>query len=561
MNPDRHRLATAFLATALAAWALASPTSTGRPPARVAPVAVTDTVAALLRAQLAGSRAAELLSPALVRRFYARRGYLPVWSRDSEIAPATRALVHALGEAGAEGLRPESYRLTRIEAVLERLHTSLRGGRLGPQDRAALDLLLSDAYLTYGTHLARGQVEPRTIHSGWSIESRSVDVVASLEGALAPGRVEVALAALAPQTPEYAALRAALARYRGIAARGGWPLLPAGLALRAGARGDAVVRLRTRLASEVRLAPADSPAVYGTSLTEAVRVFQRTHGLRDDGVVGPATRASLNFGAGRRVEQIELSMERLRWLPDDLSRRYIRVSIPAFELAAMEDGRTALTMRVVGGRPDWRTPIFSARMTSVVLSPYWNIPPGIAEAEVLPKARRDPGYLSRNGIRWVRDGSGYRLRQDPGPLNPLGGVKFLFPNPYDTYLHDTPSKNLFAEPERAYSHGCMRVERPLELAEYVLGEQGWSREEILAGMTRGVERTVPLEDPIPVHVLYRTAWVDTAGRVQFRDDLYGHDRRLREALAGKVGSAGERESGECTLAAGPGRVEGGEGAR
>jgi murein L,D-transpeptidase YcbB/YkuD len=521
----------------------------------------TDTVAALLQAQLAGPRAAALLSPALVSRFYAQRGYAPAWSGDSDIGPPAEALVRALRDAEAEGLRPESYRLTRIEETLGRLRGSLRGGRLAPPERASLELLLSDAYLTYGTHLARGRVDPRTIHSGWSLESRSADAVASLDGALTTGRLEAALAALTPPAPEYGALRQALRRYRGIAARGGWPLLPAGPTLRPGERGDAVLRLRTRLAAEMRLAPADSPAVYDPSLTEAVRVFQRTHGLRDDGVVGPATRASLNVRAARRVEQIELSMERLRWLPDDLGRRYIRVSIPAFELAAVEEGRTALTMRVVGGRPDWRTPIFSARMTSVVLSPYWNIPPSIAEAEVLPRARRDPDYLRRNGIHRVRDGSGERLRQDPGPLNPLGGVKFLFPNPYNTYLHDTPSKNLFAEPERAYSHGCMRVERPLELAEYVLRDLGWSREEILGGMTRGVERIITLANPIPVHVLYQTAWVDAAGQVQFRDDLYGHDQRLREALAGKVGRAGERESGECTLAAGADEVERGEGER
>src|SRR5690606_23593420 len=247
-------------------------------------------------------------------------------------------------------------------------------------------------------------------------------------------------------------------------------------------------RLRTRLASEVRLGRAGSPDIYDPALEVAVREFQRDHGLRDDAAVGPGTRAALNVGADERAEQIELSMERLRWLPANLGRRHVRVSIPAFELAVVQEGRTALSMRVVGGRPDWRTPIFSARMTSVVLSPYWNIPASIAEAEVLPRERREPGYMARNGIRWVGDAAGgTRLRQDPGPLNPLGGVKFLFPNPYNTSLHDTPSRHLFAEPMRAFSHGCMRVEKPLEMAEYLLGPLGWDREEIRAGMARGVE--------------------------------------------------------------------------
>lgn len=548
-----RRSAAALFAGVLLALALTSPAApwrfAGESATAAAVDASADTVAAVLRQRLAGPEVAGLLSPELVSRFYARHGYAPAWSREGSVGAHTEALLASLRAAEAEGLRPQDYRLERIEESLGLLRAAPREGALDVGERATLDLLLSDAFLTLGSHLAHGRIDPRRIHAGWSLSPRQVDVVAALDRAVRDGRVEAVLSELVPSTPEYVALRRTLQQYRGIAARGGWPLLPSGPTLRPGDRGDAVLLLRARIAAETRLARADSPAVFDAALAEAVREFQRTHGLHDDAAVGPGTRAALNAGAGSRVEQIELSLERLRWVPDDLGRRHVRVSIPAFELAVVEEGRTALAMRVVGGRPDWRTPVFSARMTSVVLSPYWNVPTSIAEAEVLPRERRDPGYMARNGIRWVRDGSEPRLRQDPGPLNPLGGVKFMFPNPYNVYLHDTPSKHLFAEPERAYSHGCMRVEKPLELAEYILRDMGWDRDEIRAAMARGVERTVALENSIPVHILYATAWVDEAGRMQFRDDLYEHDRRLAAALNGGGERISERVSGDCVLAA------------
>jgi murein L,D-transpeptidase YcbB/YkuD len=535
--------------TLLLALALASPTSPWR--ARGAAAgddAPADSIVALLRRRLAAPEAAGLLSPELVTRFYDRRGYVPAWSRETAVGRQAEALVGAVRGAEAEGLNPREYHLAEVEEALRRVHVpASNGGPLDPSERATIDLLLTDAFVTYGGHLAHGRIDPKRIHSGWSLPPRQVDVIAALERAIQDGRIEETLAGLAPSTPEYGALRQALQRYRGIEERGGWPVLPSGFTLRPGDRGNDVSLLRARLAAETRLVPADSPTVYDPALEEAVRVFQRTRGLREDAEVGPATRAALNVGVRSRVEQIALSMERLRWLPDDLGRRHIRVSIPAFELVVVEEGRAALAMRVVGGRPDWRTPIFSARMTSVVLSPYWNIPPSIAEAEVLPRARRDPDYLRRNGIRWVRDGSEYRLRQDPGPLNPLGQVKFLFPNPYNVYLHDTPSRHLFAEPLRAYSHGCMRVERPLDLAEYVLRDLGWDRDAIRRGMARGVERAITLSDPVPVYVLYQTAWVDAAEQIEFRDDVYGHDRRLAEAIAGRIRLTSERVSGECIV--------------
>lgn len=541
---------------------LAFPPAPAPPAMPAAPAAIPDSVAARIRQRLAGPDAG-LLSSHLVARFYEGRAYAPAWSSTGAAPLDAGALARAIRTADSHGLRPAAYRLKEIEEALRRMPPGL-GGEAA--DLAALDLLLSDAFLTHGRHLARGRIDPRTIHPGWSLPPRTADPVAALETAIHTGDVGRALAGLAPADPAYRALARALSRYRHLEAAGGWRALPAGDAIRPGDRGDAVAALRERLAVEVLLPATGEAAVYDPALEAGVRAFQRSHGLLEDGIVGRQTRAALNVTARARGEQIELAMERLRWLPADLGWRHIRVSIPAFELALVEEGRTVLAMRIVGGRPDWPTPVFSARMTSIVLSPYWNIPGSIAEREVVPEIRRDPTWLARNRVRvvtgygaaervvnpssidWSRYDprrSPFRLRQDPGPGNSLGSVKFLFPNPYSTYLHDTPARGLFAEPVRAFSHGCMRAEKPIELAEILLADLGWDDAAIRATIAHGVERHVALADPVPVHVLYQTAWVDAAGEPQFRDDLYGHDRRLARALDGNAVMIAERPGLEC----------------
>ena len=544
----------------LLALVLAFPAVPAPPAALPAPAAVQDSVATLIRQRLAGPDAG-LMSPELTARFYARRAYSPAWSPAQASALDAEALAFAVLAAETHGLRPEAYRVPRIREALRRVQPPVPAAAL-----AELDLLLTDAFLTYGRHLARGRIDPRAIHPGWSLPLRMSDPVAALETAIRTGDVGRALAGLAPSDPAYRALRSVLDRYRAIEAAFGWRTLPASDAIHPGDRGEAVAGLRDRLASEVPMPATDSAAVYDMPLEASVRAFQQSHGLLEDGIVGRETRAALNVAARARREQIELALERLRWLPADLGRRHIRISIPAFELAFVEDGRTLLAMRIVGGRPDWPTPVFSARMTSIVLSPVWNIPVSIAEREVVPEIRRDPTWLDRNHVRVVTGygaaervvspstidwgqydprRSPFRLRQDPGPGNSLGSVKFLFPNPYSTYLHDTPARGLFSEPVRAFSHGCMRAEKPIELAEILLADLGWDESAILAAIARGVERAVALADPVPVHVLYQTAWVDAAGEPQFRDDLYGHDRRLARALDGNPAMIAERAGLEC----------------
>ena len=280
--------------------------------------------------------------------------------------------------------------------------------------------------------------------------------------------------------------------------------------------------------------------------------FQWRHGLTADGVLDAATRAELNVSAERRVEQLELNLERWRWLPQDLGRRHIIVNIAAFELEVVEDEAVVLAMRVVVGRPYQHTPVFSDTMRYLVLNPYWQVPHDIAVKEVLPRVQRDLSYLAQQKMQ-VFQGWGpeaeeidpatvdwsaitpasfpFRLRQDPGPINALGRIKFMFPNKFNVYLHDTPARPLFDETRRDFSHGCIRIQKPIELALYLLRKDPhWNRETLLRALDEVVDRSVPLPEPIPIHLLYWTAWADEDGTIQFRRDIYGRDAPLLEAL-------------------------------
>jgi murein L,D-transpeptidase YcbB/YkuD len=247
--------------------------------------------------------------------------------------------------------------------------------------------------------------------------------------------------------------------------------------------------------------------------------------------VDEETLAELNVPVQDRIRQLQVNMERWRWLPGSFGDRYILVNVPEFRLDLVEGGKTAYTMRVVVGKDQSRTPAFSDKMTYLELNPAWNIPDTIAREEILPKLASDPGYLARNNMEVIPDTDG-RLRQRPGPDNPLGKIKFMFPNEYDIYLHDTPADHLFSRTERDFSHGCIRLEKPLELANILLkGDPEWTPEALQAAIDSGEQKTISLDRPLPVHILYWTAWVEKDGSVQFRKDIYGHDEQLEKALA------------------------------
>lgn len=476
--------------------------------------------------ELAGGGPPFLASSALPC-FYERRGFAPAWSDGQELRRDVDDLLAAIEEAAGEGLNPEDYLLPDL-----RRRAGTAGRAPDPSQLAELDLLLTHASLTLGGHLRHGRVNPSAVYRDCVYESTEVDLPSLLQRGLDEGRVREVLEELAPSHPVYQGLKLARGFYRGIVALGGWPMLPAGPSLKPDARDPRVEALRARMEASAFVAGApEGRDLYDAPLQAAVVAFQERNGLEPDGIVGPATLEALNVPADERLRQIEVNLERWRWLPRDLGRRYIAVNTAAFMLDVVEDGRTVLPMKVVVGKPATRTPMFTGRMTYLVLAPYWNVPPSIARNEILPRVKRDPGYLSRNGYEMSTTGGRVSIRQRPGANNALGRIKLMFPNRFNVYLHDTPSRSLFDRATRAFSHGCIRIEKPLELAEYLLRDQPeWTRERMLAVIAQGRERSVPLKEPLPVHVVYWTVWVDGAGVVQFRKDLYGRDAALAKAL-------------------------------
>ncbi len=343
-------------------------------------------------------------------------------------------------------------------------------------------------------------------------------------------------------------LTEAIDRFDAIASAGGWTPLPNGPTLEAGDTGSDIQRLRERLEITADLAAiARDPTLFDADVTAAVRLFQRRHGLKIDGIVGPETRAALNVPVEDRIAALRLNLDRARQAIVPGNTR-IEINVPAFELAAVRDGATVLRSRVIVGRARTRTPELQGLISRIVLNPFWTIPRSIIVNEMLPRIRKDPGYLARRSIRvfshwtpgapeldpgrvdWGRtEARGFKFRQDPGPQNALGKIKFQFDNVHGVYLHDTPARNLFDRPSRAFSHGCMRLENPLQLADFLLdGDPLWQPTGIVRDIDSGRNQTISLATPVPLHVVYRTAWVDDAARVHFRKDIYGRDR---DALA------------------------------
>jgi murein L,D-transpeptidase YcbB/YkuD len=487
------------------------------------------------------------------RTFYEKRQFTPAWIDSGSPGRQMEALVSAVAAAHEDGLDPEAY---GARLLADRQHARASGPfsktTLRPDDAAALDAYLTYVYMKLASDLADGVSDPARADPAWTIARQTFDPLSHLERALEERRVFESLRELTPDAPDYLALRDALARHRAEASRGGWPTVPERIRLEPGQVSADVAAVARRLVASRDYAGAlpadDRPAVYTPELQEAVKRFQRRHGLADDGVVGPASAAEMNVPAEARIRQIELSLERWRWLPRDLGARHILVNIPEMRMDVRDRGKVALTMRTVVGKRDTPTPIFSEYMTYLVFSPYWNVPPGIASTETLPSALADPDFLARTNME-VLDSAGspvdpalvdladpaYRFRQRPGGTNSLGLVKFMFPNPFNVYLHDTPADSLFARAGRAFSHGCVRLEEPRKLAEYLLQDQPeWTAERIDEAMQSGEERTVALRDPVPVYIGYWTAGVSGDGVMQFRKDVYGLDAPATAALAERL---------------------------
>jgi len=403
-----------------------------------------------------------------------------------------------------------------------------------------------------------GRINP--VHMGFhlDIEPKKYDLATLLNELAASDRVAEMLDEVEPQYANYRLLKQVLRRYRELADEFAlWEPLPVpAQSVKPGSAYEAMPHLAELLVAlgdlpeDVKVEASDSH--YGPAMEEAVQRFQARHGLAADGVIGTRTFAEFNVPLQHRVRQVELALERWRWLPHEISEPPIVVNIPAFRLRAYEiqDGRAKveLSMNVIVGQefPRLQTPVFAKQMRHVIFSPYWEVPPSIARKELLPKFERDPGYAAGNDYVIEGPGGGLpinpesfslvrmgkaRIRQKPGSKNALGAVKFMFPNEFNVYLHSTPTPLLFGRSERALSHGCVRVEKPLELAEFVLrSDPSWSRARIEAAMASGKPETVVLRKPIWVYIVYATAVFGETGKVRFLRDVYGHDAKLLTAL-------------------------------
>jgi murein L,D-transpeptidase YcbB/YkuD len=480
-----------------------------------------------------------------VKSLYTRFNQTLLWLDDKGVHQArVSALVNALANADSDAMRLDSYPLTDLAQALR----AIENKHPTAEQLANADVLLSAAYTAYGENMLTGQLDPSELNQSWHISRREERIDSALALTLRTNDFGAGLKRMRPQDPMYDSLRVEYAKFRDLVSRGGWQPVPDGKALKRGVA-DSPARvnaLRARLAAEGYLAdstaaPADSAntkaaatrtmprPVYDRSIAAAVAQFQARHGIVVDSMLGKETLDAMNVPATYRLAQIAANLERYRWMPRDLGTRYILVNVPQFYLHAYDSGQKVLDMKVIVGQEyeEKATPVFSDSMEFVVFRPYWNVTPAIAAKEIFPKEEASPGYLAANNMEVYNDHGRRAVRQLPGPKNSLGLVKFMFPNDFNIYLHDTPNGELFKKDVRAFSHGCIRLEKPAELAQWALG---WPADRVQQAMEGANNKQVNLPHKIPVYIVYFTAFVEN-GQLSFGNDLYERDSKLVSALA------------------------------
>jgi len=486
--------------------------------------------------------ASRIVLPAL----YKANNNNPLWSNPNAIDQ----LLTAIRTIDREGLVPADYHLAALEVLQQRIASGEDAA--SPQRAADFDLLLTDALVRLGYHLAFGKVDPEALDPDWNMRRQleKSDAVSRLGKAIRNGQINALLDSLRPTLPSYARLISALQEYRRIAANGGWRSVPEGPSLKPGMIDPRVVALRHRLVASGDFSgdKTDSPD-FDAPLEVAVRHFQRRHGLTVDGIAGKATLAAMNVPVERRIAQIRANLERARWVLHDLPAEFVLVDIAGFNVRFYRDNRMIWETRAVVGRPARMTPAFKSRITYLEVNPTWTVPPTILTEDVLPAVKRNPRYLQDKnmrvidrqghdvdpaGIDWSRyRGSNfpYMIRQDPGPENALGRIKFMFPNTHAVYLHDTPSKQLFNRTERTFSSGCIRIENPYRFAELLLdGDPKWNRERVIEAVDSLKTQPIRLRKPVEVILLYWTVDMDKNGEVLFKQDIYDRDPPIIRAL-------------------------------
>lgn len=496
-------------------------------------------IEAVMKRRLGGDRPAKIDDDQwghteVLYRIY---GNNPLWlTSDGLHEKRTKALTNALLAANADGMRMEDYPIGPLANAIAAVKQSAKPTA---EQLATADVLLTASYVALGTDLITGQIDPRTVSQSWHVDPEKENVDSALVRNLRFEALDKALATMRPTDSDYAGLSRELQRFRTIVAKGGWQKIPETKIVKPGESANPAVlaAVRNRLAAEGIIAatgpatssmlpslqaPAPTASVYDAGLAGAVAMYQSRHAINVDSALGKETIESMNLPADYRLGEIAANMERFRWLPRSFGSRYIFVNVPAFRLEAYDAGKKTLEMKVIVGQEyeDRATPVFADSMETVVFRPYWNVTPDIARKEIFPKGQ---AYWEGENMETYREGGALRIRQRPGPTNALGFVKFMFPNDYNIYLHDTPNRELFDKDVRAFSHGCIRVQKPEELAQWVLG---WDANKVNEWMQNPPDnRSVKVPRKIPVYITYFTAYINN-NQLHFGNDLYSRDDKL-----------------------------------